>query len=889
MPSIDPWPLLERFTDRRLGLERRVAAALPLCREGGLDALAHEERGFMAMWIAYALNEPGSAVPEEGEGKLARAGINLVAARLLRACLASESAGPLEGAALAALEGVALETLGGPALTAALSAPLAAPGGGGLGAALEDLLLLSPGFTASGHQRALTSEDVAIWLCALAFSRDRDAYESFCSGMDAFAAVRPDGRLDEGERAALWTALSDYIEGSTTRVFAFGKWPATAEAAAGALRHSDAVATWLGPEGTLRGEPPTLGVATLTRAQADWFAVNLDLVADGGAAGRLSAAVARLSGWTPGPTLAPTAFYLLARVHDQLRNRVEGSPDRLDYRALDAALAQAGGELEQRLAAALAALAGPAPAVGAVSIPASEARWWAELLRSRVRSDRAIDSLATALKTWIGDGDAASAEDIAGFRAFLEGYFAQWPGSAVFDFNKLDRMAAAARGEAGAICLINGEPVEPGRFHVAVGEAVAAAASGVDFHLRWVPHRFGYRAKQAVELVDLFAEQLRAGKGPLATLHASAEGGAVSVLGTTSDMEYNLLIFKLDRQGQPAELYYMDSDGALHPRYRHPERKHLLFEALVDEDARVDVRIPSAIPLSLKAYPLMNPYGVGDRVDLEFVDRAASEVQREKERFETLYKVVQATITAFDHKGFHTVSFVDPEGAAQTREVSYEVIRQANNPHVVREDGDSACTVSFNRHRDPHLKTDLEAMEAIAREVGLLGFPLSLDEVALARLQKRFLKALNAFTATTMRYPRSPPVDDADQRYHDRLSTGTHPAGEYLAIARGVCRHQFVREHMGKQRAGIDERFASGAANTYGGDFRGLHIWGEVSLADRARLIQDNREPADTRYLSDPTWHDPYIPLWDGAYGNDSRRIEMYRRTGNYARHLALG
>ena len=886
MPLNDPWPLLERFTDQRLSLERRVAAALPLCRSTGLDALAHEERGFMAMWIAYALKEPGSAVPEEGEGKLARAGINLVAARLLRACLASESAGPLEGGALAALEGIALETLGGPALTEVLSAPRAKPGGDGLAAALEDLLTLTPGFTASGHQRALAPEDVATWLCALAFARDRDAYDAFCSGMDAFAGVRPDGRLDEGERAALIDALSGYIEGSKTQVFTFGKWVGAAEAAAGALRHDAAVARWIGPQGSLRQVPPALGAVALTRAQADWFANNVDLVADEGAADRLSAAASRLDGWAPGDALAPAAFHLLVRVHNQLRNGVEGGSRRLDYRGLDEALDRAADGLEQRLRAALAGLSAPSPSLDGIQLDSGDAAWLAALLRSRARSARAVDSVAAALKTWSG---GERAEDMAGFRRFVEGYLAQWPDVAVFDFNKLERMAAAARGEGDAICRINGEPVAPGRFHVAVGEAVAAAAATVDFELAWIPHRFGYRARQAVELVDLLAEQLQAGRGPLATLHAAAPGAAVSVLGTTSDMEYNLLIFKLDREGQAAELFYMDSEGELHPRYRSPERKHVLFEAAVDARAHVDVRVPEAIPLSRKAYPLMNPYGVGDRIDVEFVDREAEETQEVKERFETRYKVVQGTITGFDHKGFHTVTFTDPAGAARSREVSYEVIRRMNNPHIIKEVGDSACTVSFDRERDGLLRADLDAMEAIARELGLLDFPLSLDEVALARLQKRFLKALNTFTSKTLIYPRKPPVDEADEGYHDRLATGTHPAGDYLAIARGVCRHQFVREHMGKQRAGIDERFASGAANTYTGDFRGLHIWGEVSLADRARLLQDNREPTDTRFLSDPTWHDPYIPLWDGAYGNDSRRVEMYRRTGNYARHLALG
>ena len=43
-----------------------------------------------------------------------------------------------------------------------------------------------------------------------------------------------------------------------------------------------------------------------------------------------------------------------------------------------------------------------------------------------------------------------------------------------------------------------------------------------------------------------------------------------------------------------------------------------------------------------------------------------------------------------------------------------------------------------------------------------------------------------------------------------------------------------------------------------------------LSLADNAR------------YLSDQTWSDRAIPLWEGAYGTDKRRVEMYDRTSRY-------
>jgi hypothetical protein len=320
----------------------------------------------------------------------------------------------------------------------------------------------------------------------------------------------------------------------------------------------------------------------------------------------------------------------------------------------------------------------------------------------------------------------------------------------------------------------------------------------------------------------------------------------------------------------------------VHRHARLPEAKHVLFEVEVDPLGRMDVAVPPQLALSPRAYPLMNTYGLGDRIDVEVFDVASADVQVEAERFQTRYKVYRGTITGFDNQGNHRVIVDEPTGPVE-RTISYEQIRTWNNPHLVPEEGGVACGAAFNRSSDRRFADDLTALTTIAAQHGLPLFDLSLSEVALAQLQKAFLKALNAFTSRTLRYPRQPPVDDADRAYAARLSTGTHPMGDYLEIARGVCRHQFIREHMGKQRAGIDERFASGAANTYAGAFRGLHIWGEVSLADRSRLVMDTPEATDARYLSDATWGDAWVPLWDGAYGNDLRRIEMYDRTRSYA------
>jgi hypothetical protein len=145
----------------------------------------------------------------------------------------------------------------------------------------------------------------------------------------------------------------------------------------------------------------------------------------------------------------------------------------------------------------------------------------------------------------------------------------------------------------------------------------------------------------------------------------------------------------------------------------------------------------------------------------------------------------------------------------------------------------------------------------------------------IAKAQRDCVAALQEYMSPLMTYPaEGSSVDAASQAYHD-LTEGvwgvrTIPLEKLLEIKRGVCRHQCIIQQILLQVAGIDSRLAQGAANTSGGDFRGLHIWNELSLADNAR------------YLSDQTWSDAIVPLWTGAYGNDKRRIELYNQTAYY-------
>ncbi|CAN0594094.1 unnamed protein product, partial [Laminaria digitata] len=146
----------------------------------------------------------------------------------------------------------------------------------------------------------------------------------------------------------------------------------------------------------------------------------------------------------------------------------------------------------------------------------------------------------------------------------------------------------------------------------------------------------------------------------------------------------------------------------------------------------------------------------------------------------------------------------------------------------------------------------------------------------LAKRQKECAGAIMKYVRDAMKYPASKDghPDANSAKYHEIMDGmdywDTVPMGELLDIGKGVCRHQCIAEHLLMQVAGIDSRLASGAANERDGRYRGLHIWMELSLADNAR------------YLSDQTWNDTAIPLWNGAYDSDKRRVEMFHRTDRY-------
>jgi hypothetical protein len=875
-----------------LGTAHRSGPALQalwgMLQPGWTDRLDPEAREALAAALARGFTEGGLHIPGTGAGKLLQGGVTGAAAALLGRLGVPESARAGVDAFAAAeprpfLVTLLRDALGGP------GAPEEAPA---FRARIAWATSGAPTAEIGDHTFALDVETAAITWCGLMFCRTDAAAASFLEELPTFATALGEEtpiRFDPAETQALLEGLQAYIDDSTTEVFQFGLWRDAAARAASNLSHAIAVGGWLGAGGSLLASPPTLGEVELDIAQAAWFAEHLGLIRNLPAAERYLQALLDAREVVPrrkGNTLPGTAFALFRRLHEAQAAKADASGDgRIDYADFPEEVRRQGAELRAQLTAVFkgldaGTLSSGEPDATALRVDASFAGWFGDILAEHLASTRSLPNLVAAGAAF-AKGGALTGEAQAAYRRFLDAYLAQWPDLDVFDFNKLERLAAAeVTGNNIPLCQINGRAVEPADFHAEVGRSVKAALQHIAFPFTWIAHRWGYRAKQAAELIDLLGERASQGKGPIATLRRSFPGSPLRVIATTSDLEYNSLVFSVER-GSTREIYYLDSEGGVHLHARAPEQKHILFEAEVDDGGHVHVQHPARLALSPRAYPLMNTYGLGDRIDVEQYEESKEVRLQAAERFESRYTVRPGTIVGFDHNGLHRVIVHRAAGDIE-RTVTYEELRDWNNPHVVSETDGNACTVLFQRDTDKRFADDLVAMTKIANEHGLPEFDMGISEANLAKVQKNFLRALNAFTYRTLRYPSTPPTTDQDRAFAERLATGTHKMGEFLEVERGVCRHQFIREHMGKQRAGIDERFASGAANTYGGDFRGLHIWGEVSLADRSRLGIDNPEPTDARFLSDATWADPYVPLWDGAYGNDLRRIEMYDRTDYY-------
>ena len=335
-------------------------------------------------------------------------------------------------------------------------------------------------------------------------------------------------------------------------------------------------------------------------------------------------------------------------------------------------------------------------------------------------------------------------------------------------------------------------------------------------------------------------------------------------------------MFEVKSPGRSPRVFNQGSDGTL-SEYRGRTQFPKLFDAEIRDDGSLHVNVPSTI--KTYKYPTQSTYTVGDSIDVPYLDSQATEVRTEGQRFETRSKIVEGTITGFTAAGKYSVAFKKPGSTdVVTKEMSQSEIRQANHPHYFKEEGSYLRDVEINLSRDQELKDFLVGADPIiAKFLPRDGSLATMDAATLSEHQQNAMKALMDYAAQNMKYPNEEGKGAEDTRYRELDGQYRFPLGELVKINRGVCRHQCILYHLLLQRAGIDSRLASGAANTSGGDYRGLHLWVETTLAD------------GSRFLSDQTWKDEAIPLWAGAYDRDQRRLEIYSRTTDFDINLADG
>jgi len=639
---------------------------------------------------------------------------------------------------------------------------------------------------------------------------------------------------------------------------------------------------------SLAAEPPALDGYPLTRVQADTLSGMLGHLRDVGALGQLKRCLnltalayqGKLSYATgasnPMAPIGEGAFDCLARALTGYVRGAASSPDgKLGFDDLVQQLQSDLWPFSQAVAERLNSLKSTTPSWGGVVVTPDAAIYLRTTLEQHLRSSMTLDNLDRAV-TLIATarGGQLDATGAATLQQVVSDYLAFYPGRRLLDFNKLERLAKCkVEGKPYPCFTVNGQAVGLAEFYATTADAVRTSFAQGPQTLPWYADRWGFRARGAIELLDVIAEQAARHEGPVALLQDRNPGCSVEVQVTGRDGDHEQFIYVVKKQGAVVDYFTQGSEGTV-AAYRKVTTP-ILMTASISPEGGLSVTVPK--PLVTTRYPLQQTYSIGDSIDYPYYDQAAAESQTEGSAFSTRYKILEAKITGFTADGNYTVAYTLPDGQARTGSLTLNEIRKANNPHVFPVGGASYIDVSIDVDTDASLKAFLDgAQPIIDKYLPTDGSILSLSPADLEERQLACREALRLYCGERMTYPAEPEAhpDEAAKQFWALMETlkwgGTVPFGELLDLGRGVCRHQDIAGHLLCQIAGIDSRLAEGAANTDANMFRGLHIWQELTLA------------TGRRYLSDQTWYDTGIPLWNGAYNIDARRTEMYNRTAAY-------
>jgi hypothetical protein len=706
-------------------------------------------------------------------------------------------------------------------------------------------------------------------------------------GLSTLKDLNPGDRntpFDKEEAGHMGSLLKAYVTEHEGLAYVFGTWKSDAP------KH---LATWtngrIAPalQNALAGPNPQWAGVPLTLKQAEFLGQFVGGVADEAAVKRVEDALKEAASITQlgaggsanaltGP-LKRSAFSAFKRVATRFIDNQGGTSNgMIDARGFSNAMRAEATEIRKTLQPRLAELAEVPPNFGGIEVSASVAETLHLMLVEHSRSAMSATNLGKALNLVAAkNGGSVTSSDAAGqLETILIAYMDNWPDLDVYDFNKLERIAKfAVEGRDVPLCKLNGESLKLAEFYGKVAGAVTDSIDPTMIRHEWMAHRWGTRAKASVELMDVIAENTSQGNGPVAELRAKYPGKTIEVRATGLDGEHQHFLFAVKNGDRTEKLYNQGSDGSL-ALYRG-RKDPVLFTSEINDDGSFDVQVPTKNRFN--KYPLQTTYAVGDSIDVAFFDSQAVEVRTEGEKFDTQYKNLEGTIIGFDAAGNYQVRYKKPDGNEEEKKLTLAEVRKHNTPHYFSEKGSYLRDVSIDIRDDQPLNEFFDGADPIIqRHLPTDGSLANMTPPEIAKRQKACIDALMSYCDEKMKYPASKESTNPESRkYWELDDLHRYPLGELLKIGKGSCRHQCIIEHLLLQRAGIDSRLASGSANTGSGNYRGLHLWLEVSLAD------------DSRYLSDQTWKDEAIPLWDGAYDSDQRRIEIYNRTSDFdLRHV---
>lgn len=726
-------------------------------------------------------------------------------------------------------------------------------------------------------------------LSALTFAKTPAAIENIESGMKSWKDLNSDysNPWDGEEIGHMNQILEGYVDKYPQTAFQYGTFSKEAPKRIADVTNARAVAE-VAPQ--LEGSSPSIGGFPLTREQADFIQTLLPNIQDEASVKTLVRTLATADGMfksrmpnsygsiaTPAKPMSPAAFEMFKKAAAEYQETAGGTKTgKLDYSSFRESFSRQCKTIHSKLRPRLAELNGNPPRWGNTQLSAEAAQFIQTQMEQHTRSEMSVDNMGRAIQVFAqqhgGKLEGAAFEQ---FQSMITEYKANWPGVQTFDFNKLERIASyKVQGKDLPLCSINGKQVGLAEFYDKVGMDVSNAIDPSRQRHDWMADRWGYRAKEAVELLDVVAEQTARNEGPVATLRDRFPGRDVEIQATGRDGAHEQFLYVV-KDGYRTRTYAQGSDGELRP-YRG-RNNPVLFSASIGQEGELNVQVPERI--RAHRYPLQTTYSVGDKIDLHYNDYNATERHEEGKPFETKSKILEGEIVGYDASGRYQVKFTNPEGKEITKNVNLSEIRRTNNPHYFKSRASYFSDTTINLQTDKALKTFLEeAQPIIDSYLPADGSTVTMSPQELAKRQKDCIKALMKYTRERVKYPASKGAgaDEASAKYHEFVDGGRFPLGELIKIGKGVCRHQCILEHLLLQQAGIESRLASGSANTSSGNFRGFHIWTEVTLAD------------NERYLSDQTWNDTTIPLWEGAYGTDKRRTEMYYRTARYDRQIEL-